>query len=316
MKSKKGKKRLKIFLIVSLIGIIALELHLRYFWGFCDSVLMQKDSQYEYIAQPNQDRFRFRNHIKYNSFSMRSDEPDSSAFKIIGFGDSVINGSVMVDQDSVVTSLLTKVLSQHFNQFIQVLNVSAGSWGPDNCFAYIKKNGHFNARLFFLVMSSHDAYDNMDFRQVVDHDLGYESKQYKLAMWELWDRYITPRLFKPKPPNTTGVAKKSKDFNSGLADIHQYAKENNIPFFVYLHPDSVELNRRQYNEQGLEVISFCESNDIPYIPALDVLNQDDYRDIIHLKESGHRKMNNKIQPYIEAILRDTFHLKDRITSDT
>lgn len=240
---------------------------------------------------------------------MRSDEPDTSAFKIIGFGDSVINGSVMVDQDSVVTTLLTKILSKNFHTYIQVLNVSAGSWGPDNCFAYLKENGDFGAKVFFLVMSSHDAYDNMDFRKVVDRAHGYESKQYKLAIWELWDRYVEPRLFNSKPPNKTGIVKKSKAFNSGLKDLHKYTTENNIPFFVYLHPDSVELNRKQYNSTGLEIISYCEENNIKYIPALDVLKQGDYRDIVHLKESGHRKMNQKILPYIEAILRDSFNLK-------
>ncbi|RYG41984.1 MAG: hypothetical protein EOO01_23975, partial [Chitinophagaceae bacterium] len=130
-------KRLKKLAIFVLLALFLAEIFLRSYFGFCDSVLLTENKNYEYIPQPNQHRFRFRNHVDYNSFSMRSDEPDTSAYIILGFGDSVINGSVMVDQDSVATSLLSKTLSNAFRRKFQVLNISAGSWGPDNDYAYL-----------------------------------------------------------------------------------------------------------------------------------------------------------------------------------
>lgn len=39
---------------------VASEVYLRQVWGFCDSVLIQSDPEFEYIAQPNQNRYRFK----------------------------------------------------------------------------------------------------------------------------------------------------------------------------------------------------------------------------------------------------------------
>ena len=147
----KGKGRLIAYFIVL---IVAVELFLRLYFGFCDTVLMKEDPNYEYIAQPSQDRFRFRNHIKYNALSMRSEEVDTSALLILGFGDSIINGGVQTDHDSLATTLLSDSLSNAENKKIQFLNISAGSWGPDNCFAYLKKHGNFGAKRIFLFVRS------------------------------------------------------------------------------------------------------------------------------------------------------------------
>lgn len=292
------------FLLIVLVLLACAELYLRFYWGFCDSVLLQENDKYEYIAQPNQERFRFRHKIKYNSYSMRSEEPDSSAFKILGFGDSVINGSAVVDQDSVVTSLLTKHLTHLFHQPVQVLNISAGSWGPDNCYAYLKEHGDFDAEMMFIVLSSHDAYDNMDFRTVVDKVRGYESEQYKLALWELTYRYIIPRITNGSKKKTPGVIKSAPNFNTGIMDFKKYTGEHNIPFFVYLHPDTTEIGMKKYNVNGQEIIKLCAENNIPCIQALDIMDKKDYRDVIHLKEAGHRKMFKRLNEYIAGYIKE------------
>lgn len=64
---------------------------------------------------------------------------DSSAFIVLGLGDSVINGGVLTDQDSLATTRLSELLSKLIRKKVQVLNVSAGSWGPDNCEAYLNR---------------------------------------------------------------------------------------------------------------------------------------------------------------------------------
>jgi hypothetical protein len=55
------------------ILIIIVEIYLHRQWGFCDVVLMQESDKFEYIAQPNQNHVRFGKHIRYNAYSMRSD---------------------------------------------------------------------------------------------------------------------------------------------------------------------------------------------------------------------------------------------------
>src|SRR3954453_5472217 len=133
MKMKKNLPNL--FSII--VFILGLETFLRFYFGFCDTVLIEYDPVYEYIAKPNQNHFRFRNHIKYNAESMRSEEVDTATEQILGFGDSVINGGVLTDNDSLATTILSDSLTKYEGKKVQFLNISAGSWGPDNCFAYL-----------------------------------------------------------------------------------------------------------------------------------------------------------------------------------
>ncbi len=283
----------KIFLIFLLI-FIAAELYLRLYWGFCDSVLMMANKNYEYIEKPNQDRFRFRKHVHYNSFSMRSDEVDTSSTIILGFGDSILNGGVAVDQDSTATSILSNLITKKYRFPVQVLNISAGSWGPDNCYAYLIEKGDFKAKMIFLVVSSHDAYDNMDFIPVIDIVRRYESTQYKLASWELIDKYLIPLLTNNFSSQKFGVIKHGLHFNNGFENIYQYCKLKNIPFLIYLNPDKNEITSEKYNVQGDEIISFCKSHDIDCIQGLNHTVISDYRGVIHLNETGQKKMANLI----------------------
>lgn len=60
--SYKNIRKYSIILAVPAIFICS-ELLLRAF-GFCDALLYNESELYEYIAQPNQDRYRFGAHIK------------------------------------------------------------------------------------------------------------------------------------------------------------------------------------------------------------------------------------------------------------
>ncbi|MBT4779224.1 MAG: hypothetical protein HON97_02125 [Polaribacter sp.] len=298
----------KIFVLGFLIVLsICLELFLRMYFGFCDTVLVREDSEFEYIAQANQKRFRFRNHAIYNSFSMRSEEVDTSSIKILGFGDSIINGGVLTDQDSLATTILSDTLSKIYGTKIQFLNISAGSWGPDNCYAYLKKYGDFGAKSIFLFFSSHDAYDNMNFEKIVDNHSSFKSKQYSVAQYELVNRYLVntiKRKLKKKSIETDnlGINKKKDNalFNTGFSSFLDYSKSKNIPVTIYLHADTKELKLESYNEQGQEIIKFANDNDIPIILDLENgLKLSDFRDYIHLNSNGQRKLANTITHYLK-----------------
>ena len=298
----------KIFFLGFLIVLsICLEIILRMYFGFCDAVLVREDSEFEYIAQPNQKRFRFRNHAIYNSFSMRSEEVDTSSIKILGFGDSIINGGVPTDQDSLATTILSDTLSKIYGTKIQFLNISAGSWGPDNCYAYLKKYGDFGAKSIFLFFSSHDAYDNMNFEKIVDNHSSFKSKQYSIALYELVNRYLVNKIKsklkkKRTQSDNLGINKKKDNtlFNTGFSSFLDYSKSKNIPVTIYLHADTKELKLESYNEQGQEIIKFANDNNIPIILDLENgLKLSDFRDYIHLNSNGQRKLANTITHYIK-----------------
>lgn len=295
-------------LSIFLISFSIVEIILRYVFGFCDAVLYQSSPTYEYIAQPNQHRYRFFSHIDYNSYSQRSEEPDSTKTIVLGLGDSVIFGGTMLDQDSIATTLFSKETG------MQMLNISSGSWGPDNCAAYLKEKGTFGAKAMVLVCSSHDAFDVMSHIPVVGIYPNYPDKQYKLAIWEVIDRYLLPRvkvyfrgkqLLDPdaqvveKVKNDEGVAKKALNFDPGFDQLLQISEEKHIPFFIYLHPEVSEVMSRKYKEGGLMIMEWAKTH---HVKLMDGLNEgvtiDMYRDVIHLNEKGQRNLANSLKKMI------------------
>jgi hypothetical protein len=295
--------RIKILILIFVIIIISMEAGLRYF-GFCDAPLSRQSDKYEYIFQPDQNRCRFRKRIKYNAESMRSDEINPASIKILGLGDSVINGGSFNDQDSIATSILSSELSAELDTVVQVLNISAGSWGPDNCNAYLDEKGLFNAKVMLLVVSSHDACDNMDFQPVVGIDPAYPDKQYKLAWFELLDRYVAPKLKKRKEISrkTAGVGS-STVFNTGFRNLYNKALTAAMPMIIYLHAETSEMKTGKYNEMGQQIIEFANTNNILLIKQLDYQPTDMwYRDDIHLNHFGQHKMAEIMKFYIKGMI--------------
>lgn len=293
---------------ICFILIALLEFTLRFVFGFCDAVLYQSSPAYEYIAQPNQHRYRFFSHIDYNSYSQRSEEPDSTKTIVLGLGDSVILGGTMLDQDSVATTLFSKETG------MQMLNISSGSWGPDNCAAYLKEKGTFGAKAMVLVCSSHDAFDVMSHVPVVGIYPNYPDKQYKLAIWEVIDRYLMPRikvyfrgkqLLDPdaqvveKVKSDEGVANKALNFDPGFDQLLQISEGKHIPFFIYLHPEVGEVMSRKYKEGGLMIMEWAKTHHIKLIDGLNEgVTVDMYRDVIHLNEKGQRNLANSLKKMI------------------
>lgn len=293
------KRKIVVFLAVCLFLLVSVELILRFVFGFCDAVLYRSSEAYEYIAQPNQHRYRFLSHIDYNSYSQRSEEPDSTKTIILGLGDSVIFGGTMLDQDSIATTLFSKETGK------QMLNISSGSWGPDNCAAYLKEKGTFGAKAMVLVCSSHDAFDIMSHVPVVGIYPEYPDKQYKLAIWELIDRYLAPRikgwmgqseLVDPdakvvKNVNNEGVVQKSLNFDPGFDQLLEISKEKNIPFFIYLHPEKGEVKKNEYKEGGKLIIDWANTHHVKLVDGLkEGVTLDMFRDVIHLNEKGQRNL--------------------------
>lgn len=300
------KKKIVCIVASTAIIMIATELLLRTIWGLANAPLYYESGAYEYMTLPNQDGYRFGNHYHYNSFSQRSEEPDSIKTIVLGLGDSVINGGVQIDQDNLATSLFSAETG------MQMLNISAGSWGPDNCAAYLKEKGLFGAKAIFLLVSSHDAYDNMDFQKVVGLYHSYPNKQYLLALGELIGRYIWPRTIRlllsggqnddpdKQVLNGIGIRKNGKLFNPGFAQLKNMADSANIKFIICLHPDQEELTTKKYNEQGQKIIKWCETNRVQLINELNEgITKEMYRDGIHTNVKGQRFEADLMKLYIK-----------------
>ena len=288
----------RLFIILLLI-IASGEIYIRYRYGFCDAPLMIESDKYELIAAPNQKRKRFGNNVIYNSFSQRSGEPERNRKKILVCGDSVLNGGVQTDNKDLATTLIAEETE------FQMLNISAGSWGPDNCAAYLEEKGLFDAEAIFLVVSSDDVVDIMDFRPIVDVHKSYPSKQYKSAYIEILHRYL-PKYIRRKNKNDFENNEEFRDelFNPGFEKLKSIARHNDIPFVIYLHPDIEELICRKYNMLGQRIIQWSDVNNIPLYKVIEydeTINH--YRDRIHINKEGQRVLANTIKIMINENIR-------------
>ncbi|MPR36789.1 hypothetical protein [Salmonirosea aquatica] len=306
------KTFLKIFIFLVLI-LGAAEVFLRYKYGFLNAPLYISDPDFEYIYAPNQEVYRFGNRIQTNEFSMRNDPilpTDTTVILLVG--DSVVLGGSLTDNDSLASTLLEKRLFRTLNRRVRVLNIAAGSWGPDNVAAYLKKFGLFNADLICLVASSHDVHDIMTHADVVGKDLNLPDKQYDWALQELWVKYIYPIFlrehleshasFAPRAAPAQGpttIHKNGVGFNPGFGELATMAKQAGIPFFILLHPEISEVEFGNYDGEGRQIIQFAQRDSIRLIKELDLgISTAYYRkhDTIHYNSEGQLFLTNKLYP--------------------
>ena len=205
------------------------------------------------------------------SYCQRNQEPDSSKKVILGIGDSVINGGSQTHNDSLATNIISKETD------FQMLNISAGSWGPDNAAAYLKQWGTFNAKAIFVLLSSHDANDIMDFTPIVGIHKSFPAKQYPLAIIELIDRYIIPRCIPandqldPDQKVLKGI-EKGTEFNNGWQELKSIADNAEIPLIIILHAEISEIKEKKYNGLNITLHRAAWNNGRKIYELRDLLN--------------------------------------------
>ena len=218
-----------------------------------------------------------------------------------------------MDQDSLASTLFSEETG------MQMLNISAGSWGPDNCAAYLKENGTFGASAMILVCSSHDAFDVMTHVPVVGVVPTYPDRQYKLAWAELIDRYIVPRIrmmfwrtkVKLDPDQQVvkniefknTVRQKSVLFDKGFDQLLEIAREKNIPMVIYLHAEQDEVKAGSYNEMGQMIIKWAAAHGVRLVEGLKAGEKENmYHDKIHFNEVGQRFLATQLVYIINKII--------------
>ncbi len=302
-----SKKWLRLSLIIVFSLFIVGELFARFYLGLGDTPVYIEDPDYEYIYAPNQDVKRFGNRIITNKHSMRSKPLSKKDGKrILLIGDSVVNGGAHVDQDELVTTILENIFGRK-EAGTRVLNISAGSWGPDNAFAYISKHGHFDAEAIVLLFSSHDYNDNMHHRTVVGEHRSWPKSRPFLALTDGFSNYVWPKLRKAFGYEYDEYAYlKGHDdsaVNSGWTDFFEFCEQKKIPLLVYIHPEVREIKDRQLMPKGQNLIGLLETHQIKYLNGLEYeTNEQGYRDNIHLNGNGHRRLATILQPHIEKLI--------------
>jgi hypothetical protein len=274
-------------------GLIA-ELALRSL-GLRDHPLFVADTRYEYLMAPDQD-VRYGG-IRYitNALGLRNGPiGPKNRRRVLVLGDSVINGGQQTTQDSLAT-----VIAQQASG-VELVNVSAASWGPDNAMAFLRVHGTFQADGVIAVFSSHDAYDRMTFEPIVGLHPSYPDHRPMLALSAQLDRLLFRAGLGYRP------TRQRSGFVQGWRALRDTCLAMGIPFTVLLHPELDELAHRTYDERGSRVLDSLRAWHVPTVNMLDHLDSTVYTDRIHVNDSGQRALAHVLVSTIDTTRWNTF----------
>lgn len=294
------------------------EVLLRFVAGFGELPVYYSSDDYAYALRPDQDLRRFGNRFFINACGMRSAPLGAGEFRILKFGDSVLNGGVATDQSQCASSLLEKRFAERppldpsgnpFPDKVRVLNVSAGSWAPDNAFAWMQKHGSFDARVVVLVFSSHDFKDLMTFEKVVGNVPFYPESQPATAITDAasWvvSRYFTAVNWNALP----GAGARPQDtFNPGWENFAYHCRSRDIPLLVYHHPTRSECQAGAWNEEGIALQNLLAELEVTVISGLEApCDISAYRDDIHPDEAGQALIADALEPALRNAVAHAAH---------
>ena len=222
------------------------------------------------------------------------------------------------DQKDIVSEILKRKLNEDLGRPVVVGNISAGSWGPPNMLAYIKRHGHFfDADVVVIVLSSHDYGDVPTFAPTVGVNPNFPDHRPMLALQELVSRYLWPRLMgaavNPSVPAETLPSE--KEIDESLAAVRELilrARSAGATVFVAQHLEAGEqgdgtrtnllpghdLIAKAARESGATVIQLG-----PAEWASLKAGKNPYRDNIHPNPIGQHVMANVLLEPIEKALR-------------
>jgi hypothetical protein len=160
---------------------------------------------------------RFGNRISYNSFGLRSEPvsplPAPGVLRVLCIGDSITYGGALTDQLQTYPYLLQRVLRGRVGDTVEVLNASAAGWALENEEGWLRENGMFGSRVVVLEVGTHDLFQPMASRSVVDGQLSFPSHAPYLALQQVLARYLAPRIspgIAVKDPGTDNASRDPK----------------------------------------------------------------------------------------------------------
>jgi hypothetical protein len=295
--------------------MIAAELMARFALGLGDPPLFQKDDAIEYVMKPGT-YHRFGHAIHINRWSQRSPDieakkSDPNELRVLVIGDSVVNGGALLDDAQIATRLLEDALRTQLARPVRVLNIAAGSWGPQNQLAYLQKFGTFDADAAVVVWNSHDAWDVPRFDGL---RADQPQRRPSLAVGELLTRYALPRLRRSAPP---APAPTDNDFDQAMQsaiDLIAFTRSHNLPIAIVLHETRSELEGKSHADHSLGrgrqllkdmvtttgiPLSFTRTQFAPALTQGDAVFQDD----IHPTASGQKLLAECLEQAVRPLLR-------------
>jgi lysophospholipase L1-like esterase len=309
--------------------IVGAEVFARYYLGLGTPPITITHPTIEYMYKPNQDVYRFGNHMIINQYGMRSMpfnvKKGNGEFRVVVFGDSIVNGGTLTDHKALATTILQNTLQDKFSQAkknVTVGNISAGSWGPGNWLAYANEYGFFGSDIVVLVISSGDAADNPTFEPLNKNI--YATKTPVSALLEGITIYLPqidigevtkePDRFEEKPDE--------REVKKALGDLRgflQLAKKNSSHVLVFQNWEKSEIEKGFADPGNQRIREVCESMGIssislePYFRRSIDKGINPYRDNVHSNPVGQRLIAEAI---LENLPNTVLYQSDKERSGT
>lgn len=255
-------KRVLVWAVCLLVGgMVAAELGARFVLGLGDPPLYRLDPEIEYEHVPMRSHTRFGNSFRLNAYSMRSDAfperkstPDE--LRVMVLGDSIVNGGARVDQADLATEKLRELLKADLRRPVVVGNMSAGSWGPINELAFVKRHGTFDADVLLIVLNSRDDADVPGLEVIGPQ---WPTRTPTLAVEELATNYLVRSLYRLRgsaaAPPPRSASQREMDVaasKSAFVSLVELARSRGIKVGVIQHASRSELDKG--SEPGHTVI--------------------------------------------------------------
>jgi len=315
MPDTRWRRRTAQALCLGVVMVLLAEATCRWVLGLGTPPLYETDPAFEYRLQPNQDLYRFGNHVLVNRWGMRAADfgatkSSTDEVRVMLVGDSVINGGSQIDQQDLAATRLQRALGEDLRRPVIVGNASAGSWGPGNWLAYAQRFGFFEADVVALVLGSGDAADNPSFAPL---GANHPTQAPRLALSEAIHRYL-PRYLplgwanaeeaSSAPTNDDTEAELAR----GLADLQAFlesARANGRAVVVLHHPDRQEYESGQYLPGFEALTSLMQRLNVPFVPLRPhylAAGGQLYRDGIHTNAHGQHLIASALQEAIKPAL--------------
>jgi hypothetical protein len=167
---------------------IVIEVGLRMALGLGSPVLFEADARFGAYPKANQHLHRFFVDISTNQYGMRSPQvgiKQPGEYRILFVGDSVAFGTTLVNQRDTLVERIGERLK------VTVLNAASPGWAPANELGFLKARGLYDADMVVMVYNTKDLSQTLSaYRESPAAPLSNPP----LAIGELWERYILPRI--------------------------------------------------------------------------------------------------------------------------
>ncbi|MBC8008098.1 MAG: SGNH/GDSL hydrolase family protein [Prolixibacteraceae bacterium] len=264
--------------------------------------VLYETTAYGYRVRPNQDILRFGNRYFSNEFGMRSESitrlPSPGVLRVLILGDSITNGGAITDQMDTYPQYLQRQLLSGERK-AEVLNASAPGWAIANEAGWLRTNGTFGAQVVLLTIGTSDLFQDVAEAEIVDRHPSFPSQAPVLALEELWQRYVMPRLLRksfadPGAGEMVGSPSMPGKAVAQVLSITELVRGNGaVPVVLYVErPGQLKRSDREAAEAMSLLFVALQQHRISYRSTREVVEQAGgaslFRDGLHPNAVGNR----------------------------